>query len=188
MSVSMKNRKYRAYLLTGAVAAWALSSTVASATVWSLEATLDGLQEVGPTGSAGTGFATLSLDDATGLVTILTGTFQDLGTGTTAGGAHIHGLAGVGTNANVLIPLTIATGVTSGTFSGSGTLSAPNVTGMLNGFTYINLHTTGFPNGEIRGQIVLVPEPATVSLLALGAIGIIACRRRWIRKAIDPPR
>jgi hypothetical protein len=48
---------------------------------------------------------------------------------------------------------------------------------------YLNLHTGGaggFPNGAVRGQLA-VPEPSTVGLVALAAIGLV--KRRFRRVA-----
>ena len=71
----------------------------------------------------------------------------------TAFAAHIHGLTPPGTNAPVIVPLT-ATGGTSGAITGGGTLTNPTqVQAMLDGLTYVNLHTDMSPGGEIRGQI-----------------------------------
>ncbi|HEY3243182.1 MAG TPA: CHRD domain-containing protein [Phycisphaerae bacterium] len=142
----------------------------AAADIHNLTAALTGAQEVPPTPSAGTGSCNITLDDVTGLVTANC-TF--MGLTSPANAAHIHGLAPPGMNAGILIPLTV-TPATSGTVTGSGTLSAANVTGMLNGLTYVNIHTGQFPGGEIRGQIV--PEPGSLGLLVIGALALI--RRR----------
>jgi hypothetical protein len=48
---------------------------------------------------------------------------------------------------------------------------------LIDGLYYVNIHSTFRPGGEIRGQILLVPEPGTAVLLALGIIGLAARRR-----------
>ena len=56
-------------------------------------------------------------------------------------------------------------------------LQLPNI---LEGRSYINFHTTQFPGGEIRGAIVVTPEPGAWALLATGltGVGLLARRRR----------
>jgi hypothetical protein len=50
---------------------------------------------------------------------------------------------------------------------------------LLGGLTYLNVHTSAFPGGEIRGFVVQVPEPETYALLLAGlAIIGIAMRKR----------
>lgn len=110
---------------------------------------MDGAQEPGGSGSAGTGDCTVILNETSGSVSVSC-TYQGL-TGT-ANNAHIHGLAPPGVNAGVIVPLT-QTGGTSGAITGGGVLSPALVQGMLDGLTYVNLHSTFKPGGEIRGQI-----------------------------------
>jgi hypothetical protein len=49
----------------------------------------------------------------------------------------------------------------------------------------MNVHDANFPGGEIRGQLLLVPEPSTIGLLGLGlgSLALQAFRKRAIRKA-----
>lgn len=43
------------------------------------------------------------------------------------------------------------------------------------GNLYIQVHTMGFRAGELRGQVLAVPEPSTA---ILSALGLLLCRRR----------
>jgi len=54
------------------------------------------------------------------------------------------------------------------------------INGLLGGLTYLNVHTTAFGGGEIRGFVVQVPEPETYALLLAGlaVIGIAMRKRR----------
>jgi hypothetical protein len=54
---------------------------------------------------------------------------------------------------------------------------------LLTGRTYINIHTTGNPTGEIRGFLAAVPEPATWAMMLLGFAGLGFAFRRSRRKA-----
>lgn len=76
-------------------------------------------------------------------------------------GVHIHGPAGIGVNADLLVPLSaaaITTGLlASGEFNAtsSPTVSFDSLLVLIrNGNAYLNVHTSLNPGGEIRGQIV----------------------------------
>ena len=58
-------------------------------------------------------------------------------------------------------------------------LQLPNI---LAGLSYINFHTVQFRGGEIRGQILRVPEPSTLALIATAASLLLICTvRRRVR-------
>lgn len=169
-------------LLILALAAFASAHGFGQTTIFN--ASLTGGQEVPSNGSPGTGSGTLTLTNATRAWT-LSGTFSGL-QGTT-NGAHIHGPAAAGATADVIVGINFTSGATSGTFDGSGTFSESQANDLIAGLYYINLHTTSFGGGEIRGQLIAVPEPATYAL-AIGAVGLLAAavaRRR--RKAVPLP-
>jgi hypothetical protein len=115
-------------------------------------ANLNTIQEVPPVNSNGRGSCVITLNFAQTQITTVTCTFAGLSSGVTQG--HIHGPAAPGTNAGVLFDLTPPTGVTSGTFTrGPFTLTADQLGFLRSKRLYVNIHTTNFPGGEIRGQI-----------------------------------
>ncbi len=130
---------------------------------------MDGAQAVPPTGSPGTGFCKVTLDKATGAVTV-DGTFSGLLS--PANAAHIH-LAPAGVPGPVIIPLT-ATAATAGTITGGGNIGLDQAAMQAAG-TYINLHSVAFPAGEIRGQIDTLQPPTipTVSEWGLIVMGLL---------------
>jgi len=117
-----------------------------------MNATINGAQEVPVVTTSGTGSSTLLLvgDWLTFEITYrnLTGTAND---------AHIHGPAPVGQGAGILfnlVPFHNGAFGTSGSFTGTGTLSPSDLGYVIDGLTYINIHSSFAGNGEIRGQVI----------------------------------
>lgn len=184
---------------------WVLClATMARGHEFTYSALLSGTAVSPPNGSAGTGIAvvTLDLDLVTMRVEV---TFGNL-TGTVTS-SHVHGVTAVAGAGNAIAATELPTlpgfplGVTSGVYdqtidltvassynpafiaASGGTVSdALNavIFGMADGKMYLDIETTAFPEGEIRGFLTAVPEPGTVMLLgsvAAGA-GVVAWRRR----------
>ena len=127
-------------------------SMPARATLWKFCNTLDGAQETPPNASPGSGVVTATLDDVSRQINIL-GSYQNL-IGATDD-SHLHCCAHLGEPALILFGLTNnPPHATSGTFSGSAVLDAPQTQAVLDGFSYINIHTSEVPGGEIRGQLM----------------------------------
>jgi hypothetical protein len=112
---------------------------------------LNAAYEVPSNPSTATGSATLTVDPATGSVSV-TGSYTGLSSMATA--AHLHGPAPTTSNAPVIVPLDVSGGL-SGTIAGGGTLSPTQVTDLKAGQVYINVHSSIYPDGEIRAQIAI---------------------------------
>ena len=195
---------YRLTLLSAALA-MSLAATPARAAVYLFTTTLSGTNEVPSVATPGVGAGTVTLDtDANTLRVALT--FSGLLGNTTA--SHIHCCTAPGANAPVATQVpTFANfplGVTAGAYDqvfNLGLASSFNpaflnnavnrgdvatarqtlVNGITSGQSYLNVHTTLFPGGEIRGQLTpAVPEPATwaMMLLGFGAMGVSMRRKR----------
>ena len=147
----------------------------ASADVIMLQANLDPLQEVPPHNTPGYGDADFTLDSNSLLLSVTSGAYADLLAGATS---VIIADAAVGSNGPTQFSLTLNTyGNTTGTFGGSGTLASNTIyNDAIAGNLYVNVRDSVYPSGEIRGQLEVVPEPASLSILA-GA-GLLAMRRR----------
>lgn len=103
-----------------------------------------GAQEVPPTPSAGTGVGFFKFDTVANTITY-SHTYHGLTSAEVA--AHFHGFSAPGANSGVKINLPLG-------FHKSGTVAyvPTDEINYLAGLAYINVHTTTFGGGEIRGQ------------------------------------
>lgn len=178
---------------------------MARAAIIHLHANLLGSSEVPPNVSPATGFSDVDLDTLAQTLHLHI-VFSGLVGTTTA--SHIHCcldspfLSGVNVPVATVPPAFpgFPLGVTSGDFVGDldlkllsafnppfvtahgGTVAsaaADLIAGIEAGESYLNVHTTTFPGGEIRGFLATVPEPGMLGLLALGlGAGWVSLRRK----------
>ena len=135
---------------------------------------LRGDQEVPPNPSPGFGCGRFVIDTNANTLDYHI-VFDGVVSGETA--AHIHGAANPGFNAGVQHPLPTGTTKT-GTWNYPESMEAD----ILNGRTYVNIHSNAFPGGELRGQIsklvaridgIQVPTPCLA--LGWGVFSIDVC-------------
>jgi hypothetical protein len=114
-----------------------------------------GSNETPPNASTATGTVELTIDTSTNTV-LFTLTFSGFSGPSTA--AHIHqGAVGVAGPVKVPLPLGGALNQTSATTSGTGVpMAGFNVSNIISNPSdfYVNIHSTVFPGGEIRGQLI----------------------------------
>jgi hypothetical protein len=183
--------------LTAAAAAAAPAFAQSGMTTW--KAVAAGALEQPPNASPGSGLTTIDVGDTQMFVDL---PFRDLA-GTTVT-AHIHcctaeAFTGV---APVAVPFEgFPTGVTSGTYTNAiplyeqasydpaflaahGGTPQGAASALLDAIAaneaYVNIHTSRYPNGEIRGFLVAapVPEPGEWAMLGAGLTGLMWMRRR----------
>ena len=172
--------------------------TALQATPITYGASLDGAQRVPPTGSLATGVGIVSVDSALDLLAF------ELSWSNVAEnplGLHIHCCGAAGVNGQLAINFQGFPASTSGVYSqivnltvaalynpafltahggNAAQTEADLLAGLAAGNAYIDINNTPFPNGEIRGQLAAVPEPATVTTLGLRLIALV--RGRFARK------
>lgn len=146
-----------------------LTAAPVSASTFNFSAHLDGLQENPANASPGIGVATGTLDDVTRVFSWSLSFSGLVGSQT---GAHFHKGA-VGVNGPVQVALTLGS-----PSAGSTTLTVAQVADLEAGLWYVNVHSSIFPGGEIRGQLTEdVPEPSALILSGLGLAALAFYRR-----------
>lgn len=196
--VTMISRQLR----TMTVLSLLLAATAGQSAVFEYEATLSGASEPPPTSSPGTGFVEALFDDSAQTLEVKV-TFSGLLAGTTA--SHIHAPTAAPFTGNAGVATTVPTfagfplGVTSGTYdhvldltsassynpafvtAHGGTVAgaeAALINALNEGRSYLNIHTSMFPGGEIAGYLALVPEiPSTASLLLMAVLVLAGFER-----------
>ncbi len=88
------------------------------------------------------------------------------------GGIALNLNSGADPNVMLSTPL-VAIGATGGTVAGSAMLTSAQAIDLFAGRFYLNIHTSAFGGGELRGNLVAVPEPATLGLSAIAACGLL---------------
>ncbi len=185
------------------VAALFFGSVAFSAPI-SYFANLNGFNESPVNASPGIGLAHVTIDVVTHTMLVEV-TFSGLLAGDTASHIHCCTAAPEAGTAGVATSLPTFTGFPSGVTSGSylkafdmtlassynpafvtahgattSTAEADLAVGMAAGKTYLNIHSSQFPGGEIRGFLEPVPEPSTLLLAgaALASLTLLQRRRR----------
>ena len=145
---------FRASLLATAVAFAGCSSTPmmmkgtpSTMSTQTFRATLSAAAEVPSNASPGTGTLEATYDKASSVL-MWRVTYSGLTGPATM--AHFHGPAMPGANAGVVVPFPSA----ASPAEGSATLTPAQVTDLMAGKWYVNIHTAQNPGGEIRGQVL----------------------------------
>jgi hypothetical protein len=131
----------------------------------SLIGAIDGTQECPGTGSAATGTAFFSVDTAANVVTY-TITFTSSLLGTAQSAAHIHGFTPPG-DCSGGIQKNLGLGFHK---KATWNYAEPNEASLLADLSYVNVHTSGNPAGEIRGQMLVMAlcEPGFTNYCTAG--------------------
>jgi len=133
------------------------------------------------TGSGnGTGTIVGDYDDVADLLNY-TITWQDLLDPGTVTNMHFHNApAGASAGVDLGIPANSGADWVSPIDRTAIPVGAAEETNLLAGNWYVNIHTSNFGGGEIRGQVLvaLVPEPATAGLAVIAFLSAVSLGRR----------
>ncbi len=145
--------------IAAAIVGLSLPATDASAVVWNMTASMDCSQANAGAGTcgmggSGTGSAAITYDTESNL---LAWNITWSGLSAPALLMHFHGPALANQNAGIEVD----TGVAGPPVIGAAVLNNFQATDLLNQLWYLNLHTSNFINGEIRGQVLLVTTSTT---------------------------
>ena len=114
---------------------------------------LTGSQEVPPVTTSGTGTFNGEYDPASNELSFtVSWTLGDVDDQTI--GMHFHGPATPTASAGIQIPITCHTDNYTGTFSGTVTLTDQQENDLEDGLWYINIHSTTYEDGELRGNLI----------------------------------
>lgn len=190
------------------VAIIALVGATGQAALMEFQTSLSGPEEFPPNASPGTGFADVIYDSALHTLQLDISFSGLLGTVSVA---HIHAPTAVPGAGGASVATTTPTfagfpiGVTAGAYfhtldltlassfnpsfvTANGSVAASEtalINAMVAGEAYLNIHSTAFPGGEIRGFLNQVPEIATVApwfLLVVSGLYGFERRRRGHRE------
>jgi len=145
-------------------------------------ANFSGANEVPPNASAGLASGSFEVIDPTLYVSVLV--YSPL----KAADVTINGSANPGTIAPVLFDLPMGVIIAPDPQTGQGgqsytlaqNLTASQIADLEAGKWYVNIDTAAYPNGELRGQLVPVPEPSSISLFGLGCPTSPRSEARWV--------
>jgi hypothetical protein len=136
--------KCRGFLICAALLLLSVSARAEIFTAY-----LSSAQEVPTNASTATGYAVVTVNEAAGTLSFKV-VFTGLSSTQTA--SHIHAPAAIGANIGVAINFG-AVGGTSGTITGSTTITPTQLAQLRAHLGYVNVHSTNFSGGEIRGQL-----------------------------------
>ena len=139
---------WRAAAVAGVLALGGCAVSAPSDRIEGFVAQLSGAQEVPALSGTGTGSAEVVYDHRTQSIRWSVA-FQGLSGPVTA--AHLHGPAGPGQNASVVVPFD--GNLNSQPLKGESRITAEQFGQLASGQWYVNLHTARHPQGEVRGQL-----------------------------------